>query len=532
MLIPAKCTSCGDVIQVSRDKDTAICPSCGSAFIVEKAINNYGTIINAQKVEIHTDGITADNLLGIAIEEARHKNYDKASSYITKARERGASHPIFRLVDAFLADYKKTADPAGIPNRINALLQHLQQAHTLLRDIAQNEPYRGHADEFYRIIEDFTYSEIGTARQATVEALRSAHSFAECQASARSCYKLACSLEEFVVWGGKEGYFSESDTASVSQAKQRQSWAGEIMECLRALSLCYIADLPNEDKEDSQSVKHVLSAAEAQRIYDIAEKIHPLLQDRQPLEPRLISPSKGGEGVHTHRIKSEDSAEEHSVSDRVYFSGKIENLPELISKPSLVSGLLWGAGGTLFTLLIAWPLTYWLWRLLAFVFGQSFALCYTISAVSLAIVAFVGGTLFEGGYYGDIDTYAYKKLFNEWSSSPAHGAQSQAFTFSDFSAALEPDASELLEKKASILLKNRSKNPFRTSNALKSANSKTSEASDGGNDSVLFGKATFVMLIAVLIAAYFAALRWCPDQAASSAEPEPVSTASVSQTDD
>ena len=40
-LVPCKCTNCGANLQVDNTKDAAICEFCGSAFIVEKAINNY-----------------------------------------------------------------------------------------------------------------------------------------------------------------------------------------------------------------------------------------------------------------------------------------------------------------------------------------------------------------------------------------------------------------------------------------------------------------------------------------------------------
>ena len=40
-LVSAKCTNCGANLNVDNTKDAAVCPYCGSAFIVEKAINNY-----------------------------------------------------------------------------------------------------------------------------------------------------------------------------------------------------------------------------------------------------------------------------------------------------------------------------------------------------------------------------------------------------------------------------------------------------------------------------------------------------------
>lgn len=38
-LVDAKCTNCGAPLKLDNTKDAAICEHCGSAFIVEKAIN-------------------------------------------------------------------------------------------------------------------------------------------------------------------------------------------------------------------------------------------------------------------------------------------------------------------------------------------------------------------------------------------------------------------------------------------------------------------------------------------------------------
>lgn len=45
-LVPAKCTQCGANIDVDNQRDAAICPFCGTAYIVEKAINSF--IINSE----------------------------------------------------------------------------------------------------------------------------------------------------------------------------------------------------------------------------------------------------------------------------------------------------------------------------------------------------------------------------------------------------------------------------------------------------------------------------------------------------
>jgi DNA-directed RNA polymerase subunit RPC12/RpoP len=40
-LVSAKCTQCGACLEVDNKKEAAVCNYCGSAFVVEKAINEY-----------------------------------------------------------------------------------------------------------------------------------------------------------------------------------------------------------------------------------------------------------------------------------------------------------------------------------------------------------------------------------------------------------------------------------------------------------------------------------------------------------
>ena len=42
-LVQVKCTNCGANLEIDNTLDAAVCPYCGAAFIVEKAINNYNT---------------------------------------------------------------------------------------------------------------------------------------------------------------------------------------------------------------------------------------------------------------------------------------------------------------------------------------------------------------------------------------------------------------------------------------------------------------------------------------------------------
>ena len=60
-LAQAKCTNCGANLEVDNTKDAAVCPYCGTPYVVEKAINNYNTVnnISANVVNVY-GGNSAD----------------------------------------------------------------------------------------------------------------------------------------------------------------------------------------------------------------------------------------------------------------------------------------------------------------------------------------------------------------------------------------------------------------------------------------------------------------------------------------
>lgn len=72
-LVNAKCTNCGANLKVDSAKDAAICEHCGSAYIVEKAVNNYNVQLNVNK---NSD---PDSLKILAYEYFNKKNYKKAT---------------------------------------------------------------------------------------------------------------------------------------------------------------------------------------------------------------------------------------------------------------------------------------------------------------------------------------------------------------------------------------------------------------------------------------------------------------------
>lgn len=88
-LVAAKCPQCGANINVDEEKDAGICEYCGTAFITEKAINNYNTYVtnNYAGANINITGGNMDNLLKMAENATEATNGSEALNYVNKALE-------------------------------------------------------------------------------------------------------------------------------------------------------------------------------------------------------------------------------------------------------------------------------------------------------------------------------------------------------------------------------------------------------------------------------------------------------------
>lgn len=90
-LVAAKCTQCGANIEVDDTKEAGICKYCGTAFITEKAINNYNTYItnnnNFAGANINVVGGDVDNLIELAKSALEINNEKDTLKYCEKALE-------------------------------------------------------------------------------------------------------------------------------------------------------------------------------------------------------------------------------------------------------------------------------------------------------------------------------------------------------------------------------------------------------------------------------------------------------------
>ena len=62
-LVNVKCTNCGGTLQVDDSREAEICPYCGSAFVVEKAVQNFNVINNISAEVVHIYGKTESDFI-------------------------------------------------------------------------------------------------------------------------------------------------------------------------------------------------------------------------------------------------------------------------------------------------------------------------------------------------------------------------------------------------------------------------------------------------------------------------------------
>lgn len=88
-LVAAKCTQCGANIEIDDTHEAGICKYCGTAFITEKAINNYNTYItnNFSGANINVVGGDINNFIKMAENAIEAGNGTEAIEYVNKALE-------------------------------------------------------------------------------------------------------------------------------------------------------------------------------------------------------------------------------------------------------------------------------------------------------------------------------------------------------------------------------------------------------------------------------------------------------------
>lgn len=95
-LVPAQCTQCGAIVKVDDTKEANICHYCGTAFVTEKAINNYHITnnMNISNATINVSGLSAENLLLRAEQFEAQGDFEKAKEYYNRVLDIEATNQV------------------------------------------------------------------------------------------------------------------------------------------------------------------------------------------------------------------------------------------------------------------------------------------------------------------------------------------------------------------------------------------------------------------------------------------------------
>ena len=112
-LVSCTCTNCASSLQVDPNQKAAICPACGTTFIVQRAINNFNIHstgnIKIENAVITVPGANADNYVMRALGLEQQYEMERALDYYNKAldvdaRNRDALTSVERITE-LLDDY-------------------------------------------------------------------------------------------------------------------------------------------------------------------------------------------------------------------------------------------------------------------------------------------------------------------------------------------------------------------------------------------------------------------------------------------
>ena len=95
-LVPAQCTQCGAIVKVDDTKAANICHYCGTAFVTEKAINNYHITnnMNISNATINVSGLSTENLLLRAEQFEVQGDFEKAKEYYNRVLDIEATNQV------------------------------------------------------------------------------------------------------------------------------------------------------------------------------------------------------------------------------------------------------------------------------------------------------------------------------------------------------------------------------------------------------------------------------------------------------
>lgn len=125
-LVKAKCTNCNAPLEVDSAKDAAICPFCNTAYIVERAINNYNINMTSGNMNIANAVVNISNVENVNNLILRAEKYEWEGDLLT------ALEYYNRVLDIDITQVKADYGVKRIENEIENYIYIKVDASTIL----------------------------------------------------------------------------------------------------------------------------------------------------------------------------------------------------------------------------------------------------------------------------------------------------------------------------------------------------------------------------------------------------------------
>ncbi len=140
-LVAAKCTQCGANIEVDASQEAGICKYCGTAYITEKAINNYNIVnnnyINAENLNLGSE--SAEQLFESGVKAIEAGKYSFADEFFRRIEQNYPSN--YRAMWGYVLSMTCNLDPEQFVHYGDSFLKGVQAKYELACILANDEEY-------------------------------------------------------------------------------------------------------------------------------------------------------------------------------------------------------------------------------------------------------------------------------------------------------------------------------------------------------------------------------------------------------
>ena len=91
-MVPAQCSQCGGVVEVNKDEERAVCPYCGTTFMIEKGVSDYN-------VNFDVNGAVKD-VLGFVGQQMKESRMERREQREEFAKNEKSFFKMFAIVFA------------------------------------------------------------------------------------------------------------------------------------------------------------------------------------------------------------------------------------------------------------------------------------------------------------------------------------------------------------------------------------------------------------------------------------------------